>query len=345
VKAALQNHMETHPGHTIDVVRSVLDVVPSDQEEKIAVIKKIDGLLTENVIAKTEDRADRDRLQRFKQSLAVRTPITMKDVPEDMIRGFRDADRKLTYFTFVYPKVELVDARNAMAFQVDVAAVKTPLGIYYASSQSMIFADMMRVMIRDGQLAFLVTSLFVFFSLWHDFKSLKITLIIMTPLMFSMLAHILVMKLMGIKFNLYNIIAFPALIGEGMEYSIQYCNRYLEDPKKGPTYAFRTMFRPLLFCSLTSCVGYGGLVLATHPGLRSLGISSTVGVLLALLFALAMTPAIWQLFPHKNNPRRPTHLPKDAEPTSDIQPIFEPSRGTTADSISAAAADERRFRS
>jgi predicted RND superfamily exporter protein len=306
VKRAVESRMG-EPDSTVDVVRTILDAVPEHQAEKIEVIREIDDMLTDNVISRIKSSDDRRRIRELRPSLAVRKPFTMKDLPEEVLRQFRDAKGNLTYFTFVYPKVELVDARNTIKFQDDVGSIQTALGQYHASAQSMIFADIMRTVMRDGKVALIGTFLLSFMALWQHFRSLATAVKTMAPLVAAMIVTVVYMLVTGTKLNLYNIVAFPALIGEGMEYSIQYSNRYLEHPARGTMFPLYRMVLPLLFCAATSLVGYGGLVIATHPGLSSLGVISCVGIAMAYVFAIVLSPALWQVFPKKKGGSRSEH--------------------------------------
>lgn len=144
-------------------------------------------------------------------------------------------------------------------------------------------ADMKRGFGRASLLALVV----VFALVLIDFRRLGPALLAMVPLTVGFLWLLAAMGLSGIHFNLANFFAVPILIGIGVDNGVHLVHRILEGGSD--RHAFGSTHRGVCLTSATSFIGFGGLCLASHRGLQSLGEVMALGCvtcLLATLFVL-----------------------------------------------------------
>jgi predicted RND superfamily exporter protein len=101
-------------------------------------------------------------------------------------------------------------------------------------------------------------------------------LILMLSLALSIGALITCLKLFGFALNLFNVLAFPLVLGVGVDYGI-YILLALRQPGD-KEHAFATIIKPVLLAGLTTIAGFGSLALAHNPALQGLGIVCALGV-------------------------------------------------------------------
>ncbi|MEA3187333.1 MAG: uncharacterized protein QOD99_1163 [Chthoniobacter sp.] len=101
-------------------------------------------------------------------------------------------------------------------------------------------------------------------------------LILMVSLALSIGAMVACLKLFGFALNLFNVLAFPLVLGVGVDYGI-YILLALRQPGDRE-HAFATIIKPVLLAGLTAIVGFASLCLAHNPALRGLGIVCALGV-------------------------------------------------------------------
>jgi len=101
-------------------------------------------------------------------------------------------------------------------------------------------------------------------------------LILMISLALSIGAMIACLKLFGFALNLFNVLAFPLVLGVGVDYGI-YILLALRQPGDRQ-YAFATIIKPVILAGLTAIAGFGSLAIAHNPALRGLGIVCAVGI-------------------------------------------------------------------
>ena len=106
-------------------------------------------------------------------------------------------------------------------------------------------------------------------------RSWKPICILMLGLALAVGALVATLKFTGIALNLFNVLAFPLVLGVGVDYGI-----YIAVALRAadPLHELRTVMKPVLLSGHTTVVGFGSLVLAQNPALRGLGLVCAIGV-------------------------------------------------------------------
>ena len=107
-------------------------------------------------------------------------------------------------------------------------------------------------------------------------------------LVFAIVATVATLKLTGIRLNLLNAMAFPLILGVGVDYGLHVLMA-VREAEEGHA-PLQTVLKPLIICGLTTITGFGSLMLAKNPALSGLGTLCALGVFWCLvssvLFAL-----------------------------------------------------------
>jgi predicted RND superfamily exporter protein len=101
-------------------------------------------------------------------------------------------------------------------------------------------------------------------------------LILMVSLALSVGAMIACLKIFGFALNLFNVLAFPLVLGVGVDYGIYILLAMRQPGDK--EYAFATIIKPVILAGLTAVAGFGSLAIAHNPALRGLGAVSAIGI-------------------------------------------------------------------
>lgn len=133
----------------------------------------------------------------------------------------------------------------------------------------------------------------VFVFLWISLGSIELAIVSFMPMAFSWIWILGIMGMLGIKFNIVNIILATFIFGQGDDYTI-----FMTE---GLSYEFA--YRKKLLASyknsivvsaLIMFIGIGTLVFARHPAMRSLGEVTVVGMLSVVLMAYLFPPLIFK---------------------------------------------------
>ncbi len=166
--------------------------------------------------------------------------------------------------------------------------------------------EMRRAFVKAALLALAA----VFVLILIDLRRLGEALLAMAPLLVGMVWMVEAMGAMGVAFNLANFFAVPILIGIGVDSGIHLIRRYREEAKRsqGKTYQVRfaekavavscdvldlgSTRRAVFVTAMTTMIGFGSLLTASHRGLASLGVLMLLGSAAGLLASLVVLPAL-----------------------------------------------------
>ena len=146
----------------------------------------------------------------------------------------------------------------------------------------------------------------IFVLMWFFFK--RLTLII-SPMIVAMMAVIITMAALVISGNTIHIMSsmipifiMPIAVLDAVHILSEFYDRYPEigDKKKTAQAVLKTLWRPMLFTSLTTTAGFGSLALAPIPPVQVFGVFVALGVMLAWLFTVIFIPAYIALIPEKS---------------------------------------------
>jgi predicted RND superfamily exporter protein len=145
-----------------------------------------------------------------------------------------------------------------------------------------------------------------------DFKSLQFALLAALPLGVGVLQTFGLLGLLDIPLNPANLIALPLLLGIGVDYGVHIVHEFRE--QSGPYRLSSATAVAVLVDGLTTLVGFGSLMIATHQGLQSLGRVLTLGVTCCMFTSLVMLPATLTWLTRKRVRAKPPTDPGVAGP-------------------------------
>ncbi len=250
------------------------------------------------------------RLQRFDQRLAedlaenlhrlrdvaTAAPITLDDLPPALRERY--VGKSGAWLLRVFAQDDLWDFEPLEHFtqkirEVDPEATGKPFGTVEG------LKAMKDGLVRAGLYAFAVIVL----VLWLDFRSLRNTLLALTPLVLGVLLSLGVLGLMGMPLNPANMIAFPLILGVGVDNGVHVLHDHLLRRREGRDGVSRAIGWGVLVKALTTMIGFGTLMISTERGLAGLGFILTLGVGCSMLSALVLLPAILEMLERLRQPR------------------------------------------
>jgi uncharacterized protein len=126
-------------------------------------------------------------------------------------------------------------------------------------------------------------------------RRLRESLLALVPMVLGLLWTVGLMHACGIKFNLANIWGLPLIIGTAAEFGLNVIVSYLEGRSHGGPLVARSAVMGVGLNGLTTMVGFGSLMIASHQGIFSLGLLLTLGSFCGMVAALVVLPVILQL--------------------------------------------------
>ena len=265
------------------------DSTVADRLERIAYIRQ----LLDNAFLSADDSENMLKLRAAAQTTQ---PIQLDDVPDYLRNLFTDKSGQVGTFVIIYPEGSLSDGRYSMQFARDIADIELADGsIHHAGSTSLVAADMLRLMIEESPLMITLVFAFIIAIMMYYFRSWKWALLALTPLIAGLTMMMSIMVFMGHKLNFFNLVVLPSMLGIGNDDGIHLTHRYEELGKGSIVQVMKTTGEQCLITSLTTMIGFLGLLFSFHPGLRSIGELALIGMTTLLYTAFLLLPALKQV--------------------------------------------------
>jgi hopanoid biosynthesis associated RND transporter like protein HpnN len=260
-------------------------------------------------LATVEQRLCVERLQVFEERMAgdlaedlhrlrdVSTPaaIVLADLPPGLCERYVGASGKWLLRVFAKQCLwEFDPLRNFVERirTVDPAATGKPFGTVEG------LVAMKDGLQRAGIYAFAV----IVAVLLLDFRSIPNMLVAVAPLALGVAMTLGLMGLFGVPLNPANMIAFPLILGVGVDNGVHVLHDWVLRRAEGQTTISHAIGRGVLVKAMTTMIGFGTLMISTERGLAGLGLILTLGVCCSMLSALILLPAALRLFARQPAP-------------------------------------------
>lgn len=147
----------------------------------------------------------------------------------------------------------------------------------------------------DFYLILYISSFLIFLALLISYGRIELTLISFLPMLISWTIILGLMGILGIEFNIVNIILSTFIFGIGDDFSIFIMDGLQNKYRTGKA-ILNSHKTAIFFSAFTAVVGMGTLVFAKHPALQSISLISILGMAAVVLVAYTIQPVIFQFF-------------------------------------------------
>jgi hopanoid biosynthesis associated RND transporter like protein HpnN len=266
------------------------------------------------LLSRFQQQAAEELLARLRQLRAVAgaQPPQLSDLPPTLVSRFVGQHGK--HLLRIYGRGNIWDTQNLTRFVQDVRKVDpqvtgNPLQAHGASLE----------MRQSFQQAALYSLAIIIVVLWLDFRNWRHALLAALPLGVGVLETFGALGWLNIPLNPANMIALPLILGIGVDYGVHIVHEFRE--RQGPYRMSPGTAVAVLVDALTTIMGYGALMVASHQGLQSLGRVLTLAVTFCLFTSLIMLPALLTWVTRNRPVVEPQSLPlgrSDAEAGADL---------------------------
>lgn len=136
------------------------------------------------------------------------------------------------------------------------------------------------------------------------FRRLELALATMIPMLSAWLITVGSMTVLGLSFNIFNIIICTFIFGLGIDYSI-FLGRGILDQYRGKHGNLRAYKMSIILSLIITLLSIGVLIFAKHPALRSIAGIAALGMFVTGLVSFTVQPVMFRFFLYKKGePRR-----------------------------------------
>ena len=207
-------------------------------------------------------------------------------LPEDIVGNFIDkaSDKYLVMTSAVMP----------MACFEDVSAVLNDIPEVVVVDPNFYSSELVKIINEDFDSVLGISSIFVLIVLLLSFKSIVLALIAFIPMSVSWYVVQGVMGLLGMDFNMINIVIATFIFGVGVDYSI-FVMKGLLAKEKGEDNKLLLQHKTAIFLSAFMLImALGSLLFATHPAISSVGFTTLIGMSSTVILTYTIQPALFK---------------------------------------------------
>ena len=185
----------------------------------------------------------------------------------------------------------VVDPERRKEVDDDVAAMPGAVVVdpfYYTG-------NMIDLIKEDFNTTLMISSIFVLIVLLLSFRSVWISIIAFLPMFLSWYVVEGWMAIFGLEFNLINIVVSTFIFGIGVDYSIFVMQGLIAGARSEGDSLLEYHKAAIFFSALVLMIVTVAMLLATHPAIRSIGISTIIGMTSTILLTYSLEPLLFRL--------------------------------------------------
>jgi predicted RND superfamily exporter protein len=261
---------------------------PEAQQERLAIMAEIRATLDSRALerADAKTRADLDTLRRYLDA----QPFGFDDLPGWARRFLTEADGSHGKMGFLYGKMREADAVESGLFQKRFQHIPSAEGPVLVASSGFIYADVVRMVKRDGPRLALITLLLLVVVTWVDMRRWRGVAIVVGFISLSAFWTYKIMGLLGLKLGVFNIVVIPTILSVSVDSVIHLYHRRLGMGAGKLRELYHTTGSAVATGTLTNMFGFVGLCFVGHKGMQSIGILATLGIGCGLLVMFTALP-------------------------------------------------------
>ncbi|MEE8258692.1 MAG: MMPL family transporter [Sphingomonadales bacterium] len=301
------DYIANDPTPTIRKIDSIFSYLPeaAEQEERLKIIKEIKDSLGGVEISLEDEGLGDGNLQTYLDI----GKVTPDDLPEGLKRVYKGLPDTPGYLLYIFNLESMNLADKAREFANDIREFTVAGTTYFPATETLIFVDMLNLMKAEAVLAILAVSIVTLIMLFIFFRNIKCAFLVLSPTLAGLAILFGIMGLFDIRLSIFNMVILPTIIGIGVDNGIHIYHRYREEKGSVMKVLFTTGGAAAV-TTITTALGFSGMLTASMGGLRSLGILATIGLAACLFTSWTLFPALLQ---KKKEVLEPGHIPFEAD--------------------------------
>lgn len=303
---ALENRRVAPGEPAIGAISSVRDLVPDEMEwaERRRLIAELReraaGTWTRRIEDATQRRLLAD-LAAFEPPLA---PPGLEDLPTELRQRYRTRDDSGFVLSVDTPGRSR-DGLMTMTFTRALYEIQMPEGVLGPTGDKPVLAEILWLVTREGPWLVAGAFLGVALMVLADRRSVLQAFWVLLPLCCGLAFCLGGMVLFGWRFNFFNVIVLPNVIGNAVDNGVHYYRRWQEtgfdtDAVQGE------LAGPVAASTVTTVMGYSGMLIAQHAGLRAIASLATWGLCCCLFAGVTVMPGVLRLLAGRRRDHRAT---------------------------------------
>lgn len=264
---------------------------PNVSESRNAKLDSLQDLLSGSFISRLD--GEQLKLMNTLRESLYRRQIGISEQPMDILSKFSDNKGNSGVFGFIFHNIDQNDGLECRRLKKELSSMEgIRKGEYKMTGVPIIRASVLDLILQNLDKTICVGSFLVWFFLLLYYNRFSRAIFTLLPSLFAMSWLLILMRLLNIELSVYSSLAFPIIIGASVDGSLQLWSAFYQKQDGSAFTVLKEKYSSIAVSQMAAFVASFGLIISSHPGLRSIGQVLLLGILCIFIAQFTIFPLI-----------------------------------------------------
>ena len=276
---------------TVNSLFTLAQFSPNLQQKKMEKLRQLHSLVTKE-FREALSKSELENLEKVEQALEFDETDDFEP-PEYIAKKFRDKHGKQGRFAFIFTDIKENYGSECVKLYKELHQIEgIDNGKYLVAGIPITRAIFLDRITNHISRPLQVGGILVFLFMLVYYNRFSRALFTALPSVFAASWFLAALNAFDVKISAYSALAFPILIGASVDGSLQFFTAYYEKQTGTALTILRDKFFTIFLSQMAAFIGTYGMLVSSHPGLRSMGYVSLTGLICIFISQFTIFPLI-----------------------------------------------------
>lgn len=276
---------------TVNSLFTLAQFSPNLQQKKMEKLRQLHSLVTKE-FREALSKSELENLEKVEQALEFDETDDFEP-PEYIAKKFRDKHGKQGRFAFIFTDIKEHFGSECVKLYKELHQIEgIDNGKYLVAGIPITRAIFLDRITNNFSRPLQVGGILVFLFMLVYYNRFSRALFTALPSVFATSWFLAALNFFDVKISAYSALTFPILIGASIDGSLQFFTAYYEKQKGTALTILRDKFFTIFLSQMAAFIGTYGMLVSSHPGLRSMGYVSLTGLICIFISQFTIFPLI-----------------------------------------------------
>lgn len=276
---------------TVNSIFTLAQFSPNLQQRKMEKLRHLHNMVTQE-FREALSKSELDNLEKVEQALEFDESDDFEP-PEYIAKKFRDKQGKQGRFAFIFTDIEENYGSECTKLFKELHQIEgIAKGTYQIAGTPITRAIFLERITNNISRPLQIGAILVFLFLLVYYNRLSRAFFTALPSVFAACWFLAALNAFDVQISAYSALTFPILIGASVDGSLQFFSAYYEKQTGTALTILRDKFFTIFLSQMAAFIGTYGMLVSSHPGLRSMGYVSLIGLICIFISQFTIFPLI-----------------------------------------------------
>ena len=276
---------------SVNSIFTLAQFSPNLQQKKMDKLRQLHSMVTKE-FREALSKSERENLEKIEQALEFDEADEFEP-PEYIAKKFRDKQGHQGRFAFIFTDINENLGNECTKLNRELHQIKgIKNGTYLIAGTPITRAIFWNRITNNISWPIQIGGFVAFLFMLVYYNRLSRAVFTALPSIFATSWFLASLNAFDIQISAYSALTFPILIGASVDGSLQFFTAYYEKQKGTALTILRSKFFTIFLSQMAALIGTYGMLVSSHPGLRSMGNFSLMGMICIFIAQFTIFPLI-----------------------------------------------------